>query len=218
MSDTPVSDAGLRRDHGPLKVGLTGGIASGKTAVSDALAALGASVVDTDVVAREVVAPGSEGLAAVREAFGDEILAADGSLDRRRLRTLVFADERRRRELEGILHPRIRRRTFEAVNAADGAYVVIVVPLLAESDFHELVDVVVVVDCDEATQLERLMARDDHDEAEARRMIAAQSSREARLALADHVIDNTGDRDALHAQVTRLHRALLAQADTHNTN
>lgn len=197
----------------PLKVGLTGGIASGKSAVSDLLAGLGAEVVDTDVVAREVVAPGSEGLAAVREAFGDEVLAGDGSLDRRRLRALVFADESRRRTLEGILHPRIRQRTFERVAAARSPYVVIVVPLLAETGFDALVDVVVVVDCDEATQLERLMARDAHDEDEARRMLAAQARRETRLELADHVVDNSGDLDALRPQVERLHEALLAAAN-----
>ena len=198
-----------------LTIGLTGGIASGKSAVTQLFGDLGAQVVDTDLVAREVVRPGEAGLAALRQVFGDAILTPDQHLDRRKLRALVFADEAARQQLNAILHPLIRKRTFEEVEALEKAgapYVLIAVPLLVETNFGALVDRVLVVDCDPETQLARLMARDDMTEAEARAMIAAQVDRETRLAAADDVIDNSGDLDATRAQVQKLHERYLQLA------
>jgi len=198
-----------------LFVGLTGGIASGKTAVSDAFAALGVPVIDTDVIAREVVAPGSEALAEIRARFGDEVITAAGGLDRARMRELVFADTARRRELEAILHPRIRAETLGQAAAARAAYVVIVVPLLVETGFAEFVDQVVVVDCPEAVQRARLMERDAHSAAQAQRILDSQADRATRLARADHVIGNEGSLADLQAQVERLHARLLETAQPH---
>jgi dephospho-CoA kinase len=201
--------------HDPARalfVGLTGGIASGKTAVSDAFAALGVPVIDTDVIAREVVAPGSEALAEIRARFGDDVITAAGGLHRARMRELVFADTARRRELEAILHPRIRAETLGQAAAARAAYVVIVVPLLVETGFAEFVDQVVVVDCPEAVQRARLMERDAHSEAQAQRILDSQANRATRLARADHVIRNEGSLADLQAQVERLHARLLQTA------
>ena len=192
-----------------LKVGLTGGIASGKSLVADLFAEAGASLVDTDLIAREVVAPGEPGLAAIVDHFGEEVIDASGQLDRRHMRTLIFSSQTRRRQLEALLHPLIRTRTLAAINAASGPYVIVVVPLLAETGFAELVDRVLVVDCDEATQTQRLMARDAHSADEARRIIASQASRAERLALADDIIDNNGDAESTRQQVLRLHNAYL---------
>lgn len=193
-----------------FKVGLTGGIASGKSLVADLFAEAGASIVDTDLIAREVVAPGEPGLAAIVQHFGDEVLDATGQLDRRHMRTLIFGSETRRRQLESLLHPLIRTRTLADINAATGPYVIVVVPLLAETGFAELVDRVLVVDCDESAQLRRLMARDVHTADEARRIIAAQASRADRLAVADDVIDNSGDIESTRRQVTKLHNEYVS--------
>lgn len=187
-------------------VGLTGGIASGKTAVSDQLAALGADIVDTDLIAREVVAPGSEGLLAVATRFGAGVLTAEGSLDRAALRRHVFADPGARRELEAILHPRIRALSLARVREGSGPYVVLVVPLLVESGAYGFVNRVLVVDVPETVQLERLRRRDGGDEASAYRILAAQTKRDTRLASADDVIRNTGDRSALDRQAAAAHR------------
>ncbi len=195
-----------------LKVGLTGGIASGKTAVADYLAELGAAVIDTDVLAREVVAPGEPGLAEVVTEFGNDILLPDGSLDRARLRSLVFADKSRRQQLEAILHPRIRARTLQAIEAAENSaspYVVIVVPLLVETDFAALVDRVLVVDISPELQQQRLMARDSVAAAEAARIIGQQASREQRLQAADDVLENNTDRAELRDRVASLHAHYL---------
>ncbi len=196
-----------------LKIGLTGGIASGKSAVAEMLAALGAAVIDTDVIAREVVAPGEAGLTAVTAAFGNELLAPDGTLDRAKLRRLVFADPAKRRRLEAILHPLIRARAVAAAQQASGPYLVFVVPLLIETDFVALVDRVLVVDCDPATQLRRLMARDGAPAAEARRIVAAQAGRAERLAAADDVLYNNADLAKLQTAVAALHARYLRLAD-----
>ena len=192
-----------------LKVGLTGGVASGKSTVARMFESLGAVLIDTDVVAREVVEPGEPGLAAIRGAFGAEVLGDDGRLDRPKLRSLVFADDAKRRRLEQILHPLIRARTLAQLRHVDGPYAIVAVPLLVETDFGELVDRVLVVDVPMATQLERLQARDGIAPAEARAMTDAQVDRETRLAAADDVVDNGGDLDATRAQVERLHRRYL---------
>lgn len=195
----------------PLRIGLTGGIACGKSLVADLFAALGVSVIDTDVVAREVVEPGQPALDEILEAFGPELMGEDGHLDRRALRARVFADPAQRHRLEGILHPRIRARTLEQAAEATGPYLVIVVPLLVESGFDRLVDEVVVVDCPEAEQRARLRARDGDDAVQADRMMAAQLGRDARLAAADAVIDNSGSISATRAQVERLHEQYLSR-------
>lgn len=195
-----------------FKVGLTGGIASGKSFVAELFAELGVALVDTDVIAREVVAPGEPGLDAVKRLFGTGVLTATGELDRRALRAVVFADEAKRRVLEGVLHPLIRARTLAAVDRAAGPYTIVVVPLLVETSFGALVDRVLVVDCPVATQLQRLTSRDGITPEQARAMIAAQADRATRLAAADDVVDNGGDVQATRRQVEALHARYLELA------
>ncbi|MBO0827995.1 MAG: dephospho-CoA kinase [Streptosporangiales bacterium] len=197
-----------------IRVGLTGGIGSGKSEVARRLAGHGAVVVDADVVAREVVAPGTPGLADVVRAFGAEVLAPDGSLDRPRLGKLVFGDADARRRLEAIVHPLVRARRAEIVAAAPpDAVVVEDVPLLVETGLAGDYDVVVVVDAPDEVRLHRLEARGTpRDDAE--RRIAAQASRADRLAAADVVVDNSGSLDRLHQQVDALWAELRARAAT----
>ena len=187
------------------RVGLTGGIASGKTAVADIFASLGAGVVDADRVARDVVAPGQPGLEAVRREFGEGVIRASGELDRRALREVVFADPVARRQLESLLHPLIRARTLETLEQLEAPYAVVVVPLLVETGFGELVDRVAVVDCPREIQLERLMNRDGIDLDRAESMLRAQVDRQTRLDAAHDVIDNGGSRASTRRQVRRLH-------------
>jgi dephospho-CoA kinase len=196
----------------PLRIGLTGGIASGKTAVADAFARLGVPIIDTDRLAREIVEPGRPALAAVVAEFGPEILGPDGRLDRRRLRALVFADAGRRRRLEAILHPAIRAATAAEIAAVTAPYVVVAIPLLVESGQRSAYDRVLVVDCPPETQLARLLERDRETPAGARAILAAQAGREARLAVADDVLENTGSLADLDAAVRRLHERYLALA------
>jgi dephospho-CoA kinase len=192
-----------------LQVGLTGGIGSGKSEVTRLLAARGAVVVDSDLLAREAVAPGTPGLAAVVDAFGAGVLAPDGSLDRPALGRLVFADPQRRAVLEAIVHPYVRRRSAEIAHAAPpGAVVVHDVPLLVEKDLQRLYDLVVVVDVDEDTQVRRLVGQRGMPEADVRARVAAQASRERRLAAADLVINNAGGLEELQERVQRLWDAL----------
>lgn len=174
----------------PYRVALTGGIASGKSTVADMFAELGAAVIDTDVIAREVVQPGQEALDEIRERFGDRVIDASGNLDRGAMRKYIFSNESARRDLEAILHPRIGAETRRQADAAPGPYQLIVVPLLVGSPLLEFVDRVLVVDCDENTQIQRLLARDAETVSQAQRIIAAQSSRDERLAIADDVIQN----------------------------
>ncbi|HMB74599.1 MAG TPA: dephospho-CoA kinase [Gammaproteobacteria bacterium] len=191
-----------------LRVGLTGGIASGKSLVGSMLEAYGAYLLDTDQVAREVVEPGQPALEALIETFGDSILAADGSLDRRRMRDLVFADADLRSRLEALLHPAIRARTLELMNAAAAdsqPYTVVMVPLLVETSFAELVDRVLLVECPREIQLQRLMQRDAMTGEQAAAMIDAQADPAARRAAADDIIDNSGPIPWTRAQTWRLH-------------
>ena len=187
-----------------LRVGLTGGIASGKSVVADELAARGAVIIDADVLAREVVEPGTPGLAAIVDRFGDDVLL-DGRLDRKALGKIVFADESARRDLEAIVHPAVRRRAaeLEAI-APDDAVVVHVIPLLVETGQQDAFDVCLVVDVDRETQRERLQSRDRLSEAEIEARLAAQVGRERRLAVADAVLDNSGSRTELSDQIDRL--------------
>ena len=193
----------------PLRIGLTGGIASGKSTVAERFAALGVPVIDTDLVAREVVEPGQPALAAVAGAFGPDLLGAGGRLDRTQLRARIFADPEARARLEAILHPRIRRATLAAMHAAGGPYQLIVVPLLFESGFDALVDRVLVIDCPEAVQRQRLVQRDGETPDRIERILAAQLPRDQRLARADDVLPNDGDLLALRAAVTALHHRYL---------
>ena len=189
-----------------MRVGLTGGIASGKSTVADLFAGLGIPVIDTDLIAREVVEPGQPALDDIRERFGDAVLAPDGGLDRAALRAVVFASDAARKDLEVMLHPRIGEETRRQSEAAGGPYQLIVVPLLVGSKLLDFVDRVLVVDCDEDTQVARLLARDAESPEQARRILAAQSSRAERLAIADDVIENDGDIAELGRAVTLLDR------------
>lgn len=188
-----------------MLVGLTGGIGSGKSLVAELLAAHGATIIDADVLAREVVAPRTPGLAAVRERFGAGVLRADGSLDRGTLGRIVFGDPVARRDLEAIIHPAVRARAAALTAAApEGAVVVQVIPLLVETGQQGNFDQVVVVDVDPEVQLSRIMLRDGLSEAEAQARLRAQASREARLAAAHVVLRNNGTRADLAAAVDRL--------------
>lgn len=193
-----------------FRVGLTGGIACGKTTVANLFAALGVTIVDNDELAREVVAPGTPLLAKIVEHFGAAVCASDGSLDRRALRARVFADPAERHWLEQLTHPAIRELTDARSVAAKGSYTMVSIPLLVETGSAERFDRVLVVDCEPELQLARLQARDGTTRAEAQRMLAAQASREARLAVADDVIRNDGEVAALRDQVEMLHRRYLA--------
>ena len=176
-------------------IGLTGGIASGKSYVSERLAQLGATVIDTDLLAREVVEPGTPALAEIREAFGPEAFNADETLNRPALRSRVFADAKARSALEAILHPRIRALALQRSVEVSGRYALVVVPLLAEKGRYDFLDSVVVVDCPVASQRSRLLKRDNISTTLAEQMLASQATRAERLGIADHVIYNDGQRD-----------------------
>ncbi|WP_370150247.1 dephospho-CoA kinase [Streptacidiphilus sp. EB129] len=196
-----------------VKVGLTGGIGAGKSAVSALLASYGAVVVDADLIAREVVAPGTAGLAAVVAEFGDGVLLPDGALDRPALGRIVFADPDRLAALNAIVHPLVGRRSAELeAGAGPGDVVLHDVPLLAENGLAALYDLVVVVDAAEETRLRRLVTLRGMPEDEARARMAAQASREDRLAVADLVIDNDGPLDRLEPQVAALWQELRRRA------
>jgi dephospho-CoA kinase len=197
-----------------LTVGLTGGIGAGKSEVARLLASYGAVLVDADLIAREVVEPGTDGLAAVVAEFGQGVLAPDGSLDRPKLGAIVFADEERRKTLGTIVHPLVGRRSTELQEAAGpDAIVVHDVPLLTENGLAPLYDLVIVVDAAPATQLDRLVRLRGMSEEDARSRMAAQAGREQRLAVADIVIDNDGPLEALEPQVRAAWQRLRERAD-----
>ena len=192
-----------------MRIGLTGGIASGKSTVARELERLGAVIIDADVLARDVVALGTEGLKAVVARFGDAVLAADGSMDRRALARIVFADLQARADLNAIIHPRVRERAAELEAAAPaGAVVVHVIPLLVETGQQDDFDAVVVVDTTVEEQLRRLTRRDSLTQTEAEQRVAAQASREERLDAATHVIDSSGPVRETMRQVDELWRSL----------
>jgi len=197
---------------GVYRIGLTGGIASGKSTVANLFAALGVTIVDTDLLAREVVAPGSALLPRIAEHFGADVLQKDGSLDRAALRSRVFENPAERQWLERLTHPAIRELTDKRCESATSDYVIVAIPLLVETAGAERFDRVLVVDCSPEIQLARLQARDGTTRAEAQRMLAAQATREQRLAVADDVITNDGDLAALREQVEKLHRQYLKLA------
>ena len=195
-----------------LRVGVTGGIGSGKTALTDWLSEQGIVIVDADRVAREVVQPGTPALKAIIDAFGEQYLTQEGNLDRAAMRQLVFGDEEKRLLLESITHPQIREALWDQLQRADSAYVVLSSPLLLESGQSEMVDVSVVVDVPEEMQIQRTMARDANDKALVEKIMAAQMRRQKRLQLADIVVDNSGDLSALHDRAALLHETLLNRA------
>src|SRR5579863_8470842 len=188
-----------------LRIGLTGGIASGKSTVAQRFAELGIPVIDADVAAREVVAPGTPGLARVIERFGASILAENGELDRGALRQVIFNDPGSRQDLEAILHPLIRESMERSAKVAAGPYLVMVIPLLVESDSRGRVDRILVVDVDEPAQLRRVQTRDGGSLDQARAILASQVSRAARVAAADDVLLNGGTVTDLRQAVDRLH-------------
>ena len=197
-------------------IALTGGVAAGKTAVTRRFEALGVHVHDADVAAREVIEPGTPGLAEVVDAFGSEVLDDLGRLDRAAMRRRVFADPTARKTLEAIIHPRVRQWLHQRARAERGPYCLLAIPLLAENiEHYRWVDRVLLVDAPESVQVERLVARDGIDETLARRMLAHQASRTERLALADDVIENSGDEAALDTAVAGLHQRYLALAASH---
>lgn len=199
--------------HKTLIIGLTGGIASGKSAVADRFADLGIDIVDTDVIAREVVEPGEAAFEDIVNFFGENILDDTGGLDRRKLRERVFANPEERRMLESFTHPRIRARAIDEVRAARSKYVVLVVPLLIESTLRQAVDRILVVDVPETLQLKRLLARDGGNEETARAIIEAQTDRQTRLAAADDIVTNEGTLEELQLAVQQLHERYLTLAN-----
>jgi dephospho-CoA kinase len=200
------------RQTKPLRIGLTGGIASGKSVVADMFAELGVPVIDTDLIAREVVQPGQPALDEIRDRFGETVIDDAGNLDRAALRKLIFSDKDARLDLEAILHPRIGAETRRQADAADGDYQLIVVPLLVGSPLLQFVDQILVVDCQEQTQIRRLLERDTETLEQARRILAAQPSREQRLAIANDVINNDHSLAHVHDQVTDLDRKYRREA------
>lgn len=193
-----------------LVVGLTGGIGSGKSAAAQEFARLGATVVDTDTIARELTVEGGAALGEVKRLFGEDFVAASGDMDRKKMRERVFADPAAKAALERLLHPLIRDESARRIAAARGPYVVHVVPLLIESpDYRRRVDRVLVIDCPEETQIARVRARSALSDEEIRAIMRAQVSRAERLAAADDVIENNGPLDALRKQVGALHRKYL---------
>lgn len=197
-------------------VGVTGGIGSGKSTVADLFAEQGITVVDADVVARELVAVGEPALAAIRAYFGPDVIAEDGSLNRGALRQRVFEHTAERQWLEALLHPQIRARMLTACQRADSAYCLLVVPLLIENRLTDLCDRVLVVDAQPKVQIARTMRRDQTDAALVSAIMATQASREQRLAVADDVIDNSAsDLVQLKNQVRQLHEQYLALARSH---
>ncbi len=196
----------------PFLVGITGGIASGKSTVARLFADLGVTVIDADQLAREAVAAGSDGLAAIVAAFGTTVLDAAGSLDRAAMRRLVFADDQARARLEQIVHPRVRALLAGRVAAADGPYCMVEIPLRVEAGWQGRLERVLVVDVDEAEQVARACARSDLTDREVRAIMRTQATREQRLKAADDIIVNHADREALVVQVRELHEKYLVLA------
>jgi len=191
---------------------LTGGIASGKTAVSDHFAHLGVPVIDTDRIAREIVEPGQPALQSIADSFGPGILDGDGALDRRKMRKMIFSDPVLKSRLENILHPLISAEVLRQIGRQTGPYCILVIPLFAESSSYTWINRVLVVDVPEEVQIERVMARDKIEREQAEAILRAQTSRQKRLTLADDVLENSGSFSELKKQVEKLHRIYLETA------
>ena len=198
-----------------LRVGITGGIGSGKTALTDWLSEKGIVIVDADLASRVVVAPGQPALAEIAKTFGQEFIQNDGQLNRAALRELVFTDDSKRQQLEAITHPRIHEELAWQMDAADSGYVVLSSPLLLESGQSSMVDLSVVVDVPENTQIERTMERDNNARQLVEGIMAAQLDRDTRISRADIVINNSGSLDELYQRGEVLHQTLLARASGH---
>jgi len=194
-------------------VGITGGIGAGKSAVTDEFSCLGITVVDADVVAREVVEPGTETLKQLVNAFGEQILTSDGHLNRSEMRELVFTNETAKQQLNEIIHPAIRTELLTQLKQAESAYVILSAPLLIENNLEKYVDVVVVVDVPEPVQLARASARDDVDEQQIKAIMNSQCSRQQRLEKADHIIDNSKTFVELKEKVHTMHQMFINQLD-----
>lgn len=189
-----------------LRIGLTGGIGSGKTSVADIFAEIGVPVIDTDVIARQLTRRDGAALPAIRAIWGESVMRPDGELDRNAMRRTVFADRRERQQLEAILHPLIRQQVVNALSAVNAPYVVVVIPLLVETgSYRDLLDRVLVVDCPESLQIERVRARSRLSKEEVLAILAAQADRASRLAAADDIITNDSDRRSLRDQVLSIH-------------
>lgn len=200
-----------------LVVGLTGGIGSGKSAAADEFARLGAALVDTDAISHRLTGAGGAAVPAIQRVFGEGYVLPSGAMDRKRMRERVFADAGARKSLESLLHPMIRAESERQIAAAGGPYVIYVVPLLVESGGHrERVDRVLVVDCPEEVQVERVRARSGLSADEAQAIVRAQAPRATRLAAADDIIDNSGTLDELRLQVETLHAKYAAMAKSAN--
>jgi dephospho-CoA kinase len=196
-----------------LKIGLTGGIASGKSTVAAMFAELGAGIIDTDEISRQLTGPGGECIDAIEDAFGSEYLTSDRALDRRRMRQLIFTSDEDRRRLEAILHPKIRAKAIADTRASKDPYVILAVPLLFETGFDALTDRALVVDCPEKIQIGRLIERDGIEEQEARAIISAQLDRAERLRRADDVIDTSEDLASTRNRVLALHQQYLGMSE-----
>ncbi|WP_111657259.1 dephospho-CoA kinase [Isoalcanivorax indicus] len=195
-------------------VGLTGGIGSGKTAASDYLASLGITVVDADLASRVIVEPGQPALAAIEAHFGAEVIAADGTLDRRALRERVFADPAERKALEGITHPAIAAEIMRQLQASRSPYTLLVSPLLLETSQHRMAQRILLIDVPEAVQVARTTSRDEVPAAQVEAIMAAQMPRDEKRARADDIVVNDGDLSHLHAQLDTLHARYLEMART----
>ncbi|MFK8030290.1 MAG: dephospho-CoA kinase [Gammaproteobacteria bacterium] len=200
-----------------LSIGLSGGIASGKSTVAQLFAELGITVIDADLIAREVVLPDTPGLNGIIELFGTEVLSEDGTLDRKQLRNLIFSDPDKKKELNGLLHPMIGQRMLQRSNDAPGPYHLLDIPLLVEGEWRDRVDRVLIVDCTVETQIRRVCTRDNETRESALRIINSQTTKERRLEAADDVIDNNGETEALAPQVYRLHQCYLNRALAQST-
>ncbi|MCG9650294.1 dephospho-CoA kinase [Vibrio brasiliensis] len=193
-----------------LVIGLTGGIASGKTTVANLFEQeFGIEIVDADVVARQVVEPGSAGLEQITQHFGPEVIEADGTLNRARLREIIFADPSQKEWLNNLLHPMIREQMLQQLETVQSDYALLVIPLMVENNLQSLADKVVVVDVDPETQIQRTVERDQVDQQQAEAIVASQASREQRLAIADYVIKNNTKNQKLLYQITELHKKFL---------
>lgn len=191
---------------GRFSVGLTGGIGSGKTTIANMFAKFGASIIDTDVIAHQLTQPGGLAMPSIREQFGDKYLTDDSAMDRARMRELVFADNQQKQKLENILHPLIRQETEKAASLATGTYLIFVVPLLVESaNWRNKVSRILVIDCEEQTQIRRVMVRNNLSEEQVRSIMRAQASRQQRQEAADDLIFNDGDLSLISDQVRVLH-------------
>ncbi|MBP6191160.1 MAG: dephospho-CoA kinase [Acinetobacter sp.] len=197
----------------PFILGITGGIGSGKSAATQWFESQGIHVVDADIVAREIVAPGQAALAAIQQTFGDWVLLADGSLDRRALREHIFQDPAARQQLEKITHPAIRQSIIQQLQQAQSPYVILVSPLLFESNQHQLVQHSLLIDVDEATQIQRASQRDGHNIEHIQQIIAAQMPRHQKQQLANDIVLNNGSLDALYQQLKVLHLGYLQRAE-----